>query len=162
MTDAATGAVSGILFISTKKGIKHASADVGFMFTVLNLRLSPAGNLRIGTAAPTQRPTVFNGTTTGTYTTTGWAHSSDGRMKKNIQPIENAMSLINNLNGIYYNWKNENEKSRQLGFIAQDVKKVLPEVVVGTEGKIENGETLGMIYQNIVPVLVEALKEKHN
>lgn len=124
------------------------------------MRLTGAGNLGIGTATPTQRLTVFNGTTTGTYTTTGWVHSSDRRLKKDISPISNAMSIISQLNGGYYQWKDNKAAGRQVGFIAQDVQEVLPEVVVGKEGDIEKGETLGMAYQNIVPVLVEALKEK--
>lgn len=118
------------------------------------------GRVGIGTNAPTQLLHVFNGTTSGTYTTTGWVHSSDKRLKTNIQGISNAMGVVNNLNGVWYEWKNNPEAGRQVGFIAQDVQKVLPEVVVGVEGDLEKGETLGMAYQNIVPVLVEALKEK--
>ena len=118
------------------------------------------GNIGIGTNAPTQRFHVFNGTTNGTYTTTGWVHSSDKRLKENIEPISNSMYIINSLNGVWYEWKNNKDAGRQVGFIAQEVKKVLPEVVVGIEGDIEKGETLGMAYQNIVPILVEALKEK--
>lgn len=39
------------------------------------MRLTYNGNLGIGTSFPTQKLTVFNGTTTGTYTATGWVHS---------------------------------------------------------------------------------------
>lgn len=124
------------------------------------MRLTGGGNLGIGTSTPAQRLTVFNGTTTGTYTVTGWVHSSDRRLKQDIAPIADAMSIVNRLEGVYYKWIGNKEAGRQVGFIAQDVQKVLPEVVVGQEGDIEKGETLGMAYQNIVPVLVEALKEK--
>jgi hypothetical protein len=124
------------------------------------MRLTKAGNLGIGTNNPTAKLTVFNGTTTGTYTTSGWVHSSDGRLKSNVQKITNALDIVNKLNGVYYNWKNDNAAGRQVGFIAQDVRKVLPEVVTGKEGNIAKGETLSMAYQNIVPVLVEAIKEQ--
>ena len=123
------------------------------------------GNIYLGaygSALPTntgERLKVNNGTTQGTYTTSGWAHSSDARLKDNVQPLENSMDLISKLNGVSYNWKNNKEAGRQLGFIAQDVKKIVPEVVVGKEGDLEKGETLGMVYQNLVPVLVEAMKE---
>ena len=70
------------------------------------------------------------------------------------------MDIIRKMNGVYFNWKDNLNTGRQIGFIAQDVKKILPEVVIGTEGDITKGETLSMAYQNIVPVLVEALKEK--
>lgn len=71
------------------------------------------------------------------------------------------MDIINKLNGVYFNWKSGNTNERQLGFIAQDVKKVLPEAVTGKEGDLSKGESLSMGYQNIVPVLVEALKEQN-
>lgn len=118
------------------------------------------GRVGIGTNAPTQLLTVFNGTTTGTYTTTGWIHSSDRRLKTNIESITGAMDVVNRLEGVWYAWKDHPEAGRQVGFIAQDVQPVLPEVVVGIEGDLSKGETLGMAYQNIVPLLVEALKEK--
>ena len=60
---------------------------------------------------------------------------------------------------MYFDWKADKSVGRQMGFIAQDVKEVLPEVVSGFEGDIEKGETLGMAYQNLVPLLVEAVKE---
>jgi hypothetical protein len=124
------------------------------------MRLTKNGNVGIGTNNPTQKLTVFNGTTTGTYTTSGWVHSSDGRLKSNVKPIGNALDIIKKLNGVYYDWKGDKAAGRQVGFIAQDVRKVLPEVVTGKEGNIEKGESLSMAYQNIVPVLVEAIKEQ--
>jgi hypothetical protein len=49
--------------------------------------------------------------------------------------------------------------SKQVGLIAQEVQKIIPEVVSGTEGNISNGETLGVSYGNLVPVLINAIKE---
>ena len=111
------------------------------------------GYVGIGTLTPTAKLTVYNGTTTGTYTTTGWMHSSDARLKSNITQIEEALSKVLELRGIYFNWKNDTEK-RQVGFVAQDVEPVLPEVV----SKDDEG-TYSMSYGGVVPVLVEAIKE---
>ena len=111
------------------------------------------GNVGIGTLTPGAKLAVYNGTTTGTYTTTGWMHSSDARLKSNIAPIEDALGKVLELKGVYFNWKNDDEK-RQVGFIAQDVEPVLPEVV----GKDDEG-TYSMSYGGVVPVLVEAIKE---
>jgi Chaperone of endosialidase/Secretion system C-terminal sorting domain len=119
-----------------------------------------AGKIGIGTKSPSALLTVYNGTTTGTYTTSGWVSSSDGRLKTNVRLIDSAMDIVNKLNGVYFEWKNGSGNERQLGFIAQDVKKVLPEAVSGKEGDLAKGESLSMGYQNIVPVLVEALKEQ--
>jgi hypothetical protein len=97
--------------------------------------------------------------TTGTYTASGWAHSSDRRLKKNILPIIGGLSSVLKLNGVSYNYIKGDTEKRHFGFIAQDVQKILPEVIVGTEGDIEKGESLQMVYQNMVPVLVESIKE---
>jgi len=86
--------------------------------------------------------------------------ASDGRLKENVRPIESSLNKILTLDGVKFDWKDEDKPNDQLGFIAQDVEKVLPEVV----NEIENG--LGdydghkvVNYQAVVPVLVEAIKE---
>jgi hypothetical protein len=48
----------------------------------------------------------------------------------------------------------------QIGFIAQEVQPLLPEVVTGTEGDIEKGETLGITYSSLIPVLTKAIQEQ--
>jgi len=158
-----TTSIPGDLVLQTIDSTNSIIFSSRWNSTILNgiehMRLNSNGNLGIGTTNPMQRLTVFNGTSTGTYTTTGWTHSSDLRLKENISDIEDALNIVKKLNGKYYTWKDNKGAGRQVGFIAQDVQKILPEVVVGIEGDIEKGETLGMAYQNIVPVLVEAIKE---
>ena len=116
---------------------------------------SAGGNVGIGTNAPTQLLTVFNGTTTGTYTTTGWLHSSDSRLKTNIKPIESPLEKIMKLQGVSYNWKQTPSTDNQIGFIAQDVEKVFPEVIV----KDKDGN-YSMALQNLTAPIVEAIKEQ--
>ena len=118
------------------------------------MRIVGNGNVGIGTAAPTQKLHVFNGTTNGTYTTTGWVHSSDKRLKTNITPLQNSLDKITHLTGVSYNWKNAPNSNSQVGFIAQDVEKVFPEVVV-----VDSDGNYGMAYQNLVAPMVEAIKE---
>ena len=48
----------------------------------------------------------------------------------------------------------------QIGFIAQDVKTLIPEVVTGKEGDIQKGETLGIAYSSLIPVLTKAIQEQ--
>ena len=48
----------------------------------------------------------------------------------------------------------------EIGFIAQDVKPLIPEVVTGKEGDLEKGEILGITYANLVPVLSKAIQEQ--
>lgn len=127
--------------------VSTSSADI--------LLLNPnGGNVGIGTTSPSQLLTVYNGTTTGTYTTSGWAHSSDARLKTNVRPIEGALKKVKSLNGVDFNWKNKPDSNNQIGFIAQDVEKIIPEVVVK-----DTGGNYSMVYGNLTAVLVEAIKE---
>ena len=47
------------------------------------------------------------------------------------------------------------------GFIAQDVKKLVPEAVSGVEGDLEKGETLSIAYTTLIPVLTRAIQEQN-
>lgn len=69
---------------------------------------------------------------TGPYLTTGgtnWTAASDENLKDIIAPIENALEKVSALRNVYYIFKNDETKIKRVGFIAQDMEKVLPEVV---------------------------------
>jgi len=119
------------------------------------LVVASGGNVGIGTSTPSQKFTVTNNTTTGTYTTSGWAHSSDARLKTNVKTLHNSLEKILKLNGVSYNWMKEPTSNPQVGFIAQDVEKVFPEVVV-----VDSNGNYSMVYQNLVAPMVEAIKEQ--
>lgn len=82
---------------------------------------------------------------------------SDARLKNDVQPIENGLNKINALRGVSY-VRNDNEDlatgKRSIGVIAQEVREVLPELVL----EAADG-TLGVNYGNMVAVLIEAVKE---
>ncbi|MFT7606253.1 MAG: hypothetical protein ACI8VT_003853 [Saprospiraceae bacterium] len=87
--------------------------------------------------------------------------TSDARYKKGIKDLTNGLDKVLQLQGVTYQYKDEFERFEaekgkdQIGFIAQDVQKVLPELVSG-EGTEEN--YLGIKYANLTVVLVEAIK----
>lgn len=87
--------------------------------------------------------------------------TSDRRYKKNILPLKSALSKIKNLQGVYYLWDKENHPEMnfnevpQIGFIAQDVEKIIPEAVI----KDGNGY-YSMNYSTLIPVLNEGIKEQ--
>lgn len=78
---------------------------------------------------------------------------SDAREKENFERIEGAVEKVNHLNGYYYDWKNTDDK--QVGLVAQEVEKVLPEAV----SENESG-TKFLNYDGVTPLLVEAIKEQ--
>ena len=75
---------------------------------------------------------------------------SDERLKSNIQTIEGAVDTVKALRGVTF----EKDGKASLGVIAQEVQKVLPEVVV------EGEEYLSVAYGNMVGLLIEAIKEQ--
>jgi len=85
---------------------------------------------------------------------------SDLRFKKNITPIQDATSLISGLDGVTYNYRasdfphHQFSSEKQIGFIAQDVEKILPEVV-----RTDASGYLGIDYSKLTPLLVEGFKE---
>ena len=81
--------------------------------------------------------------------------NSDKRLKENIYPIDNALSRLNSIEGVYFDWKKGGEK--QVGVIAQQVQKVLPEVV--SEDK---NSYLSVDYTKLVPLLIEGINEQSN
>ena len=85
--------------------------------------------------------------------------SSDKRLKTNIQKIKKPLEKILKLNGMSFEWKRDiNEKvenKTNIGIIAQEVEKVLPEIV-----KKRDDGYLAVKYEQLVPVLIEGIKEQ--
>lgn len=80
--------------------------------------------------------------------------SSDARLKKNISTLTSGLATINRLRGVRYNWKDESKTENKIGFIAQEVEEVLPELVKTREDGFK-----GINYAEMTAVLVEAVKE---
>ncbi len=85
-------------------------------------------------------------------------YSSDERLKTNISLIENALTKVSEISGVTYNWNDlaigKDQNIREAGVIAQEIEKVLPEVVT----ERDNG-FLAVKYEKLVPLLIEAIKE---
>jgi hypothetical protein len=115
------------------------------------------GNVGIGHNNPSQKLQV-----TGNICATGTiGNCSDIRYKQNISPIAYSLSSVLSLNGLYYHWK-KNEfpqmefgGERQIGFSAQEVEKLFPEVVMTDANGYKSVD-----YGRLTPVLVEAIKEQ--
>lgn len=99
----------------------------------------------------------------GKFTSNGIKETSDGRFKKNINGISNALSTVLNLEGVTYNWRTEEfpEKSfterMEYGVIAQQIEKYVPELVSTDENGYKSVQ-----YSHMVPLLLEAIKEQQD
>jgi Chaperone of endosialidase len=89
------------------------------------------------------------------YAANGTIQTSDFRLKKNIHDLPYGLKEVMQMKPVSYNWK-DNTGGNKIGLIAQEVRKIIPEVVLGDESK----ENLGMNYAEIVPVLINAIKEQ--
>jgi hypothetical protein len=83
--------------------------------------------------------------------------TSDRRLKENIEPLE-ATDKLMEMNPVLFNWKDNPDGPKNMGFIAQDMQNIMPEAVSSddTEEKM-----LRMDYGRITPVIVSALQDAH-
>jgi len=116
------------------------------------------GFIGMGNSAPTVRLQV-----TGDIIANSIAGSSDARFKTNISPITNSLQKVLALRGVHFNWnttafpKRMFSDKKTIGFIAQEVEKVVPEIVQ-TENTPEQYKSVH--YDKVVALLVEAIKEQ--
>ncbi|MCP4629397.1 MAG: tail fiber domain-containing protein [bacterium] len=82
---------------------------------------------------------------------------ADERLKENIEDIEYGVEKIMDLRPVSFEWKKDENNTRKLGLIAQEVEPELPEVV--NVPKTED-ETYGINYSGLVPVLIKAIQEQ--
>lgn len=83
--------------------------------------------------------------------------SSSIRWKENIKPIDNALENVLALQGVYYDWKEDYGGQHGMGMIAEEVGKIIPEIVSYEENGVD---ATGIDYGHLTPVLVEAIKEQ--
>jgi hypothetical protein len=84
---------------------------------------------------------------------TSWSSFSDITLKNVIGGFSNALDKIGQLNPVYFTWKDDETDKTQVGLIAQDVEKVLPEAVTYSDG------LLGVKYTELIPLLTAGIKE---
>lgn len=131
------------------------------------MRIEVSGEVGIGYSAPAYMlavngDTYFNGD--------AWAvdhrYISDKKFKKDVRPLEGALDQVLALEGVRYDWKKERfadlafEKREQIGMIAQEVEKVVPELVSKAKGPKGKEDFKGVSYAKVVPLLIEAIKEQ--
>ncbi|MDZ4678455.1 MAG: tail fiber domain-containing protein [Oligoflexia bacterium] len=130
------------------------------------------GNENVNTTNPTAKLHVYqtggagtviskfiNDAATCSVTDAGMSCASDVRLKTDIQPIEHGLDKVRSLDGVTFRWKNGSASDqRSMGFIAQEVEKVAPELV-------RNDKDSGfkqVNYSNFVALLTQAVKELYN
>jgi trimeric autotransporter adhesin len=86
---------------------------------------------------------------------TDYGTGSSIRWKRNIVPISQPITKILAIRGVYFDWDEQHGGQHDVGMIAEEVGKVLPEIVVYEKNGID---ACGMDYSKITPLLLEAIK----
>nr|MCU0375093.1 tail fiber domain-containing protein [Chitinophagaceae bacterium] len=113
------------------------------------------GLVGVGTTTPAVQLQVGNSGDGTVARANAWQIFSDERYKKGIVPIANALEKIEQLSGYYYYWKDGADKQRQAGLLAQEVEKVLPEIV-----DTDSQGYKSVDYGKMNALLLQALKEQ--
>lgn len=130
-------------------GASTQGAILSYTSNTERMRLTQGGNLLLGTGTDNGERLYVSGSIRATGSITA---NSDARLKKNIERIENALEKVGQISGYTYN--TIYDEDRHAGVIAQEIDKVLPEIVnKGNDG------LMGVEYGNISALLIEAIKD---
>jgi len=135
----------------------------GTLSTAAQTNITSTGNLTNLVATSFGCGTAASGTSgeiRATNNVTAY-YSSDERLKDNVQVIANALAKVLQIRGVEFDWNNLDEpedgyfvRKHDVGVIAQEIEKVIPEVVGTREDGIK-----AVKYDRIIPLLIEAIKE---
>ena len=169
--------------------LKNGNVGIGTTFPLAKLHVAN-GSLRIGSLEEFSdggsfimqvnsnfTPTTDNNWTLGNSTnrwssvfaTNGTINTSDFRDKTNIKSMEYGIKDLMKLRPVSFQWKDNNRQSAsKLGLVAQDLLKVIPEVVATHEwkgdeegnGNLVEMERYGVYYSDLIPVLIKAIQEQ--
>jgi hypothetical protein len=152
---------AGASGIGTSKTINFGTGGLSGSFTRINIGptagvgtvlVNTGTNLGIGSAIPTVSLDVIGDAKfTGVITSTDYNSASDINLKTNIEKIKNPLDKVIQISGVNFTWKGNGKKS--MGVIAQEVEKVLPELVNGEDTKTVN-------YNGLIGLLIECVKEQ--
>ncbi|RZK87628.1 MAG: tail fiber domain-containing protein, partial [Hymenobacter sp.] len=142
---------------STSAAINGAPANTAgnFYYEAPGLETHVFGGDVVPDADGTRRLGYSSARWSAVYAANGIIQTSDARLKKNVRNLGLGLAAVLKLRPVLYDWK-DNSGANKLGFIAQELRQVVPNVVIGDEQK----ENLGVLYADLVPVLTKAIQEQ--
>ena len=145
------GAGGGDMIILTNPGLTSTPLET--------IRFTSDQKVGIGKDSPSVKLEVDGEISGSTIRASGDViafNSSDERLKDNIIQIENPLEKMESIGGYEFDWNSDSEHSgHDVGVIAQEIEKVLPEVVVDRDTGYK-----AVRYEKIVALLIQAIKEQ--
>lgn len=164
-TDTQLGLVSNARTwsVQSSSGDNGVGSPINGSFQIVDRTINAArvlidtnGNMGVGVTSPTQRLHVAGNVLANNVTV-----PSSARFKENVTPLLGGLDALRVLEPVRFDWKPEHAKERagrvhDIGFVAEDVAKLFPEVVFFDD----TGAALGMDYGRLVTVAIRAAKEQ--
>lgn len=133
---------------------KESENSFGFSTNGIAKLFVTENGIGVGTSDPESEFEVK-----GTITSTSHQTVSDARFKENIEPITSieALEKVMKINGYNFNYTEDKTKKNRSGLLAQELKDIHPQCV-----NVDNNDFLKVSYNDLIPVLVESIKELNN
>jgi hypothetical protein len=154
------GATGGVSSITGTANQIIASSSTGAITLSTPQSINTASSVQFGSFGVGTAASGTTGEIRATNNVTAY-YSSDERLKDNVTVIADALGKVAAIRGVEFDWNNLTEaedgyfvRKHDVGVIAQEIEKVLPEVVATREDGIK-----AVKYDRIVPLLIEAIKE---
>jgi predicted acyltransferase (DUF342 family) len=165
--------------VSTDIMFMSSTGNVGIGTTDPKSKLDVSGSVAIGSSYAGEHPAPANGLlvqggvcigkpsinatyaldVSGNVQANTYNALSDFRLKTNIQSLSGSLDIVNQLNGVSFTWKSDTTNKPVLGLIAQEVEKVLPDIVNTATADNELGYKQKSIhYDGLFPHLIESIK----
>jgi len=143
------GAGGDVAFVN-----QNASTPSAFLINVPSSS-QQAFAVRTNWASPANFCVYGNGTAFVLNT----AVTSDSTLKTDITPLESQIDNIKKLKSVSYKWKDKSQKGdkKSLGFLAQDLEKIYPDMVFTNDSGVK-----AIFYDELIPVLVDVFNEQQN
>jgi len=140
----------------------HVNSNIWYVLRGSGTNVGPGSWATVNGAWPLEinlenNNASFGGNITALFAITSY---SDARLKENVFTVDNALAKVLKLRGVYYNRIDDESKTRKLGVIAQEIEKVIPEVVVENPGGEDKVPVLTVEYGTISALLIEAIKDQ--
>jgi hypothetical protein len=152
-----TGGTTNNLYYSTDNGATFLGMTVGSS-PIISCTVSSNGSSIIAKSATMVYTLTKSSLSSDVYAVVladSFKCASDKTLKKNIIELDNVLTKLDDIHGVYHNWIDENQpKGRQIGVIAQEIQSIYPELItVGGNGY------LSVNYPKLTAVLLQSVKE---